>query len=77
MEYAHRQWGRLIGAAFFIPATVFWAKGWFQPAFKKKILAFGTLIAMQVRQSGILFSLRLGFLCFFLVVSLDNKQVDN
>uniref|UniRef100_A0A1B6GQ20 Cytochrome c oxidase assembly protein COX15 homolog n=1 Tax=Cuerna arida TaxID=1464854 RepID=A0A1B6GQ20_9HEMI len=47
MEYAHRQWGRLIGAAFFIPATIFWAKGWIQPALKKRVLAFGTLIAMQ------------------------------
>ncbi|KAG8251662.1 Cytochrome c oxidase assembly protein cox15 [Homalodisca vitripennis] len=47
MEYAHRQWGRLIGASFFIPATIFWAKGWFQPVLKKRVLAFGTLIAMQ------------------------------
>lgn len=57
MEYAHRQWGRLIGAAFFIPATIFWSKGWFKPVLKKRIIAFGTLIAMQVFQWNLKFGL--------------------
>ena len=48
MEYGHRMWGRAIGAAFLIPAAVFWARGWFKPGMKKRIFAFGTLIALQV-----------------------------
>jgi len=48
MEYGHRMWGRAIGAAFLIPAAVFWARGWFKPGMKKRIIAFGTLIALQV-----------------------------
>jgi cytochrome c oxidase assembly protein subunit 15 len=47
MEYGHRMWGRAIGAAFLIPAAVFWARGWFKPGMKKRIIAFGTLIALQ------------------------------
>lgn len=47
MEYGHRQWGRLIGAVFLIPAVYFWAKGKFTPAMKKRVLAFGTLIGAQ------------------------------
>ncbi|KAJ8878020.1 hypothetical protein PR048_022483 [Dryococelus australis] len=47
MEYAHRMWGRAIGAAFLLPATVFWAKGWLSPPLKKRVLAFGTLIFLQ------------------------------
>ena len=41
-------WGRAIGAVFLIPAAVFWARGWFKPGMKKRIIAFGTLIALQV-----------------------------
>jgi hypothetical protein len=48
MEYGHRMWGRAIGAVFLIPAAVFWARGWFKPGMKKRIVAFGTLIALQV-----------------------------
>lgn len=48
MEYAHRQWGRLIGASFFIPAAAFWFSGWLKPGMKKRILVFGALIAAQV-----------------------------
>ena len=29
MEYGHRMWGRTIGAVFYIPAAVMWAKGFF------------------------------------------------
>lgn len=47
MEYLHRMWGRCIGAAFFIPASVFWYKGYFNAAMKKRVGLFGTLIACQ------------------------------
>ncbi|KAF7272489.1 hypothetical protein GWI33_014726 [Rhynchophorus ferrugineus] len=47
MEYGHRQWGRLIGGVFLIPAVYFWSKGRFTPAMKKRVLAFGTLIGLQ------------------------------
>nr|CAD7460210.1 unnamed protein product [Timema tahoe] len=47
MEYSHRMWGRAIGAMFLVPATVFWYKGWFRQAMKKRILVFGTLIGLQ------------------------------
>ncbi|MBX9771728.1 MAG: COX15/CtaA family protein, partial [Candidatus Obscuribacterales bacterium] len=36
MEYGHRMWGRLIGAMFVIPAAIFWKKGYFNSALKKK-----------------------------------------
>jgi len=52
MEYGHRMWGRAIGAVFLIPATIFWARGWFKPGMKKRVIAFGTLIALQVVISG-------------------------
>ena len=47
-------WGRAIGAAFLIPAAIFWARGWFKPGMKKRIFAFGTLIALQVVISTVL-----------------------
>lgn len=47
MEYAHRMWGRLIGAVFAIPASYFWIKGMFTPAMKARVLVFGSLIGMQ------------------------------
>ena len=47
MEYSHRQWGRLIGTVFAVPAMVFWAKGYLNSATKKRVLAFGTLIGLQ------------------------------
>ncbi|XP_030756700.1 cytochrome c oxidase assembly protein COX15 homolog [Sitophilus oryzae] len=47
MEYGHRQWGRLIGVVFLIPAVYFWARGRFTPALKKRVLAFGALIGLQ------------------------------
>lgn len=47
MEYGHRMWGRLIGAAFFLPATYFWMRGHFKPALKNRIMVFGGLLAAQ------------------------------
>nr|CAG4640801.1 EOG090X04TT [Eulimnadia texana] len=47
MEYGHRMWGRLIGAAFFIPAAIFWKKGFFNPAMKKRVVLFGSLLGFQ------------------------------
>ncbi|KAI5740941.1 hypothetical protein M8J76_008721 [Diaphorina citri] len=47
MEYLHRMWGRCIGAAFFIPASIFWYKGYFNSAMKKRVGVFGLLIACQ------------------------------
>jgi cytochrome c oxidase assembly protein subunit 15 len=48
MEYTHRQWGRAIGAAFFLPAAFFWARGYFSKAMKFRVAAFGTLLGAQV-----------------------------
>ncbi|RZF47445.1 hypothetical protein LSTR_LSTR007372 [Laodelphax striatellus] len=48
MEYGHRMWGRLIGACFYLPATLFWAKGWLTPVMKKRVVVFGALIAAQI-----------------------------
>nr|CAG4648611.1 EOG090X04TT [Polyphemus pediculus] len=47
MEYGHRMWGRFIGAAFVIPAAIFWKKGYFNSAMKKRVLIFGSLIGCQ------------------------------
>jgi hypothetical protein len=41
-------WGRLIGAVFYIPAGVMWAKGMFTPALKKRVVGMGCLLAFQV-----------------------------
>ena len=49
MEYGHRQWGRMIGTVFLLPASYFWYKGWFTKALKKRVLACGVLIGVQVR----------------------------
>jgi len=48
MEYGHRTWGRLIGAVFYIPAAVFWYRGWLTPVMKTRTLVMGTLLAFQV-----------------------------
>lgn len=48
MEYGHRMWGRVIGAFFVIPASIFWARGWFSQGMKKRVGAFGILIGLQV-----------------------------
>ncbi|RZC37712.1 cytochrome c oxidase assembly protein COX15 -like [Asbolus verrucosus] len=47
MEFGHRMWGRALGAVFLIPAAYFWARRRFSAPMKKRVLAFGTLIAAQ------------------------------
>lgn len=47
MEYAHRMWGRCIGAAFALPAVYFWSRGYFNRVLKIRVVIFGTLIGMQ------------------------------
>ena len=47
MEYGHRMWGRTIGAFFYIPAGIMWARGYFNAAIKKRVLIGGTLLACQ------------------------------
>lgn len=47
MEYGHRMWGRAIGACYYLPAAVMWAKGYFDKAMKKRIVVMGVLLACQ------------------------------
>lgn len=47
MEYAHRTWGRLIGAVFAVPAIYFWSRGYFNKGMKTRALVFGGLIGVQ------------------------------
>uniref|UniRef100_A0A1I8I827 Cytochrome c oxidase assembly protein COX15 n=1 Tax=Macrostomum lignano TaxID=282301 RepID=A0A1I8I827_9PLAT len=47
LEFLHRTWGRAIGAAFLLPAAYFWARGRFQPAMRKRVLIYGSLILGQ------------------------------
>lgn len=47
MEYIHRTLGRTIGAIYFIPATIFWYKKWFNKSMKKRVILFGGLLAFQ------------------------------
>ncbi|XP_015110579.1 cytochrome c oxidase assembly protein COX15 homolog [Diachasma alloeum] len=47
MEYVHRMWGRLIGAAFALPAAYFWYRGYLKPGMKARILVLGSLIGAQ------------------------------
>ena len=47
MEYGHRMWGRTIGAVFYIPAAVMWAKGFFNKAMKVRVVAMGSLLGFQ------------------------------
>ncbi|KAL1491168.1 hypothetical protein ABEB36_011808 [Hypothenemus hampei] len=47
MEYAHRQWGRLIGAVFLIPGTYLWIKNHLSKPMKVRVVIFGALIAAQ------------------------------
>eukprot|EP00047_Mylnosiga_fluctuans_P004712 m.236120 g.236120 ORF g.236120 m.236120 type:complete len:389 (-) comp12930_c0_seq1:86-1252(-) len=46
-EWGHRVLGRLVGAAFAIPAAIFWRAGWLLPGHKKNILMLGSLIGFQ------------------------------
>ena len=47
MEYIHRMWGRTIGAVFYVPAAIFWARGMIPPALKKRVVLMGGLLAWQ------------------------------
>lgn len=47
MEYAHRTWGRLIGATFALPALYFWSRGYFNSALRSRVLVYGALIGIQ------------------------------
>lgn len=47
MEYAHRMWGRWIGAYFALPAAYFWYRGYLNKGLKIRTLAFGALIGAQ------------------------------
>jgi hypothetical protein len=72
MEYLHRQWGRTIGAVFFLPAAFFWSRGYFNKGMKIRAAIFGTLIGCQVKFPVALQKLdiiRAGQLNSFLVVS--------
>ncbi|BHF70048.1 Cytochrome c oxidase assembly protein cox15 [Sparganum proliferum] len=47
MEYGHRQWGRLLGLVYALPAGYFWYKGYFSKRMKPRVVAYGVLIAFQ------------------------------
>ena len=47
MEYIHRMWGRTIGAVFYVPAAIFWARGMIPPPLKKRIVLMGGLLGFQ------------------------------
>ncbi|XP_047024902.1 cytochrome c oxidase assembly protein COX15 homolog [Helicoverpa zea] len=47
MEFAHRTWGRCIGAAMFVPAAVFWARGYLDKAMKRRVAAYCVLVGAQ------------------------------
>ncbi|VDK24090.1 unnamed protein product [Taenia asiatica] len=47
MEWCHRQWGRLIGVAYAIPAALFWYKGYFNKGMKIRVACYGALIGFQ------------------------------
>eukprot|EP00095_Tigriopus_kingsejongensis_P000231 maker-scaffold55_size446313-snap-gene-2.15 protein:Tk00231 transcript:maker-scaffold55_size446313-snap-gene-2.15-mRNA-1 annotation:"AGAP001744-PA" len=65
MEYGHRMWGRTIGAVFYLPAAIMWAKGYFNAGMKKRIGFLGVLLACQ------------GLLGWYMVKSgLDHKNFE-
>jgi hypothetical protein len=47
-------WGRSIGAFFYIPAGIMWAKGMFSTALKKRVAGMGLLLAFQARQRSLI-----------------------
>ncbi|XP_026744415.1 cytochrome c oxidase assembly protein COX15 homolog isoform X1 [Trichoplusia ni] len=47
MEFAHRTWGRAIGAAMFLPAAFFWARGYLDKAMKMRVAAYCVLVGAQ------------------------------
>lgn len=51
MEFAHRTWGRAIGAAMFLPAAFFWARGYLDKAMKMRVAAYCVLVGAQVKNN--------------------------
>lgn len=47
MEFAHRSWGRAIGAAVFIPAVYFWVRGRLDKGMKGRVAVYCALVAAQ------------------------------
>ncbi|CAB3255090.1 unnamed protein product [Arctia plantaginis] len=47
MEFAHRTWGRAIGACVFLPAAFFWAKGYLDKGMKARVGVYCALVAAQ------------------------------
>ncbi|XP_028040373.1 cytochrome c oxidase assembly protein COX15 homolog isoform X1 [Bombyx mandarina] len=47
MEFAHRTWGRAIGAAMFLPAAYFWYRGMLLPDMKIRVAVYCGLVAAQ------------------------------
>lgn len=65
-EWAHRNWGRFIGAFFLIPAGYFFARGMLPGKTKWRILEIGALIGFQ------------GALGWYMVKSgLDEQHLEN
>ncbi|XP_026324680.1 cytochrome c oxidase assembly protein COX15 homolog, partial [Hyposmocoma kahamanoa] len=47
MEFAHRTWGRAIGACVFLPAAYFWARGRLDRGLKVRVGVYCALVAAQ------------------------------
>ncbi|XP_026763523.1 cytochrome c oxidase assembly protein COX15 homolog [Galleria mellonella] len=47
MEFAHRTWGRAIGAAVLLPAAGFWLRGCLDRGMKIRVAVYCTLVAAQ------------------------------
>ncbi|CAH4036722.1 unnamed protein product [Pieris brassicae] len=47
MEFAHRTWGRAIGAAVFLPAAFFWLRGCLDGPMKIRVAAYCALVGAQ------------------------------
>lgn len=65
MEWAHRLWGRAIGAVFILPACYFWFRGRMAPRHGRQVLAMLVLLGLQ------------GFIGWWMVqLGLDQAQLD-
>ncbi|KAJ0183542.1 hypothetical protein K1T71_001518 [Dendrolimus kikuchii] len=47
MEFAHRTWGRAIGAVVFLPAAFFWLRGYLDKGMKIRVGVYCALVAAQ------------------------------
>ncbi|KAM3955899.1 LOW QUALITY PROTEIN: heme A synthase COX15 [Aphomia sociella] len=47
MEFAHRSWGRAIGAAVFLPSVFFWSRGYLERGMKIRVAVYCALVAAQ------------------------------